>query len=257
MTPALILPSPPVPCVYRGFKHSDARRRCTELADLYRLNERRGQLAGTLSGGERQRLALAAAVLQRPELLFLDEPTSAVDPQSRRNFWDSLFALSDQGTTLLVSTHYMDEAERCHRLAILQRGRLVADDSPRRLTADLPRAVWLVECDLPRRTQQVLAVLPVAQLLRRQPGVGGAAAGSTDVRAAGATAQSGGSAAQVEIVNYYNSERRAAMNSVPGLIGVILTMTMVMFTAMALVRERERGNLEFMITTPLSPLLRW
>ena len=76
-----------------------------------------------MSGGQRQRLALAAATLHEPELLLLDEPTSAVDPQSRRDFWESLFALVERGITILVSTHYMDEAERCHRLAILADGR--------------------------------------------------------------------------------------------------------------------------------------
>ena len=75
-----------------------------------------------MSGGQRQRLALAAATLHEPQMLMLDEPTSAVDPQSRRDFWESLFALVARGTTILVSTHYMDEAERCHRLAILEPG---------------------------------------------------------------------------------------------------------------------------------------
>jgi ABC-2 type transport system ATP-binding protein len=106
--------------------------------------------------------------LHKPELLFLDEPTSAVDPQSRRDFWDSLFALTEQGTTLLVSTHYMDEAERCHRLAILDRGRLVADGSPRQLMNDLPGLVLLVECAAPRAAQQILhdapGVLAAAQI---------------------------------------------------------------------------------------------
>jgi ABC-2 type transport system ATP-binding protein len=113
-------------------------------------------------------VALAAAVLHKPELLFLDEPTSAVDPQSRRDFWDSLFALTEQGTTLLVSTHYMDEAERCHRLAILERGRLVADGSPRELMAALPGPVLLVECNSPRTAQEALqgreGVLAAAQI---------------------------------------------------------------------------------------------
>jgi len=136
------------------------RTRIAELIDTYWLGELRGQLAGTLSGGQKQRLALAGAVLHRPELLFLDEPTSAVDPQSRREFWDSLFALADAGTTLLVSTHYMDEAERCHRLAILDRGRLVADGAPRRLCADLAHGVWLVQAEAPRAAQQALAGLP-------------------------------------------------------------------------------------------------
>lgn len=133
-----------------------ARTRIDELLQRYWLTDRRRQLAGTLSGGQKQRLALAGAVLHEPELLFLDEPTSAVDPQSRREFWDSLFELTDAGTTILVSTHYMDEAERCHRLAILDQGRLVADGAPRELCAQLPYAVWLVDCAAPRRAQQSL-----------------------------------------------------------------------------------------------------
>jgi ABC-2 type transport system ATP-binding protein len=100
-----------------------------------------------MSGGQRQRLALAAATLHRPELLLLDEPTSAVDPQSRRDFWESLFRLVGAGTTILVSTHYMDEAERCHRLAILAEGRLVAEGPPRRLMRDIPAAVVEIEAD--------------------------------------------------------------------------------------------------------------
>ena len=137
-----------------------ARTRIAELLQRYWLSDRRNQLAGTLSGGQKQRLALAGAVLHEPELLFLDEPTSAVDPQSRREFWDSLFELADAGTTILVSTHYMDEDERCHRLAILDQGRLVADGAPRELCAALPYAVWLVDCAAPRRAQQALQGQP-------------------------------------------------------------------------------------------------
>jgi ABC-2 type transport system ATP-binding protein len=121
-----------------------AKTRVAEIMERYDLADRRAQLAGTLSGGQKQRLALAGSVLHRPELLLLDEPTSAVDPESRRNFWASLFELADAGTTLLVSTHYMDEAERCHRLAILERGRLVADGTPQALIASLPGRVWLL-----------------------------------------------------------------------------------------------------------------
>ena len=134
-----------------------ARRRVEALLARHRLAELHAQLAGTLSGGEKQRLALAAAVLHEPELLLLDEPTSAVDPQSRREFWDALFALVDAGTTILVSTHYMDEAERCHRLAILDHGRLVADGAPRELAEALPGVVLLIDCDNPRRAQETLA----------------------------------------------------------------------------------------------------
>jgi ABC-2 type transport system ATP-binding protein len=151
-----------------GLAGAAARHRVDELLELYWLGELCAQPAGTLSGGQRQRVALAAAVLHKPELLFLDEPTSAVDPQSRRDFWDSLFALTEQGTTLLVSTHYMDEAERCHRLAILERGRLVADGSPRDLMAALPGPVLLVECESPRAAQEALqgheGVLAAAQI---------------------------------------------------------------------------------------------
>ena len=107
-----------------------------------------------MSGGQKQRLALAAAVIHEPELLFLDEPTSAVDPESRRDFWEKLFELADAGTTLLVSTHLMDEAERCHRLAILDRGALVADGTPDQLTARLAGRTFLVDTAEPRRAQQ-------------------------------------------------------------------------------------------------------
>ncbi|ELA9355086.1 AAA family ATPase, partial [Vibrio parahaemolyticus] len=80
-----------------------------------------------------QRLSLAAATMHKPELLFLDEPTSAVDPENRRDFWEQLFDLCDQGTTILVTTHYMDEAERCHRLAIMESGEIRADGEPEQL----------------------------------------------------------------------------------------------------------------------------
>jgi ABC-2 type transport system ATP-binding protein len=137
-----------------------ARPRIDELIERFWLTKQRKQLAGTLSGGQKQRLALAGTVLHKPDLLFLDEPTSAVDPQSRREFWDSLFELADQGTTLLVSTHYMDEAERCTRLAILDRGRIVADGTPHQLMADLPGRTWLVDTREPRRAQRALRDLP-------------------------------------------------------------------------------------------------
>lgn len=109
------------------------RRRIDELLETYDLRAQAMVLAGALSGGQRQRLALAATVIHEPELLFLDEPTSAVDPETRRNFWERLFDLVDAGTTMIVSTHLMDEAERCHRLAILDLGRKCADGTPKEL----------------------------------------------------------------------------------------------------------------------------
>jgi ABC-2 type transport system ATP-binding protein len=122
-----------------------AQRRISEVMEEFHLKELAGRLAAAMSGGQRQRLALAAATLHEPDMLMLDEPTSAVDPQSRRDFWESLFGLVSRGTTILVSTHYMDEAERCHRLAILAQGRVVAEGEPERLMSDLPLQVIEVQ----------------------------------------------------------------------------------------------------------------
>jgi ABC-2 type transport system ATP-binding protein len=109
-----------------GLHGGERRVRVAELLDELGLRERTGQLAGTLSGGWKQRLALACATAHRPAMLFLDEPTAGVDPASRRLFWQRIYALAEQGTTILVTTHYMDEAERCQRLAFLSRGKLIA-----------------------------------------------------------------------------------------------------------------------------------
>ena len=144
----------------QGLRGQQGRTRIDELLERYWLADRRQQMAGTLSGGQKQRLALAGAVLHKPDLLLLDEPTSAVDPQSRREFWDSLFELADAGTTLLVSTHYMDEAERCTRLGILDAGRLVADGSPSELMAALPGRPLLIEGCQPRQSQRALQGQP-------------------------------------------------------------------------------------------------
>jgi ABC-2 type transport system ATP-binding protein len=152
----------------QGVPRERAKARVDALVDEYRFGDRQGQLAGTLSGGQKQRLALAGAVVHAPELLFLDEPTSAVDPESRRDFWEKLFELADAGTTLLVSTHYMDEAERCHRLAILDHGALVADGSPAELSAALAGRTFQVSASRPRRAhdalQRVDGVISVAQI---------------------------------------------------------------------------------------------
>ncbi len=152
----------------QNLPRAQARARIDELLEHYHFQDRQKQLAGTMSGGQKQRLALAGAVIHQPELLFLDEPTSAVDPESRRDFWEKLFDLADAGTTLLVSTHYMDEAERCHRLAILDQGALVADGTPAELTGALRGRTLEVQADQPREAQRALArvagVLSVAQI---------------------------------------------------------------------------------------------
>ena len=152
----------------QGVPKARAAARVDELIEQYQFGDRQKQLAGTMSGGQKQRLALAGAVIHQPELLFLDEPTSAVDPESRRDFWEKLFELADAGTTLLVSTHYMDEAERCHRLLILDRGTRVADGSPDELTAELLGRTVEVRAGRPRQARAALVdvpeVLSVAQI---------------------------------------------------------------------------------------------
>jgi ABC-2 type transport system ATP-binding protein len=104
----------------------DARSAARDMINRLGLNGREGQLAGELSGGWRQRLALGACTLPNPHLLLLDEPTAGVDPKARRDFWNEIHALAARGLTVLVSTHYMDEAERCHEIAYIAYGHLLA-----------------------------------------------------------------------------------------------------------------------------------
>ena len=143
-----------------GLSRRKQKQRIDELIGLYGLEEKTRHLAGRMSGGQRQRLGLAAATLHKPELLFLDEPTSAVDPENRRDFWEKLFDLSDQGATILVSTHYMDEAERCHKLAILETGIKRADGSPEILMQEMGASVVEVGASDLRQLKQDLLQLP-------------------------------------------------------------------------------------------------
>ena len=123
------------------------------------LEAREGQLTATLPLGLKQRLALGSAVLHEPAVLFLDEPTSGVDPLARRAFWDLIAELADAGTTVLVTTHYMEEAEHCHRLALMNRGRLVALDAPASLKGSLERAILEVRSADPSRAATVVGPL--------------------------------------------------------------------------------------------------
>ncbi len=112
----------------------DRSARLAAHAEDLGLTDRLSQLAGTLSGGWKQRLALACATAHKPDLVFLDEPTAGVDPAARRTFWETIYELARRGTTILVTTHYMDEAERCQRLAFLSRGHLIALGTPKEIT---------------------------------------------------------------------------------------------------------------------------
>jgi ABC-2 type transport system ATP-binding protein len=133
------------------------------VLETARLTDRRDWLTGTLPLGQKQRLALGCALLHEPPVVFLDEPTSGVDPISRRAFWDLIGGFSRQGTTILVSTHYMEEAEYCHRLALMNRGRLVALDTPAALRHGLAVPILAFATnDAPR----------AVRALRSEPGIG-------------------------------------------------------------------------------------
>jgi ABC-2 type transport system ATP-binding protein len=126
--------------IARVYSLDHVAKRVDETLDKLGLAHRRKQLAGQLSGGWKQRLALAAAVMHEPKLLLLDEPTAGVDPQARRDFWDEIHRLADEGMTVLVSTHYMDEAERCHDIAYIFNGDLIARGTNDELIAQCPKS---------------------------------------------------------------------------------------------------------------------
>jgi len=130
--------------VARMYGMSDRKEAVASLLSEISLEARKDQLAGTLSGGWKQRLALAACMLHRPKLLLLDEPTAGVDPQARRDFWEEIHALAAKGISVLVSTHYMDEAERCHRLAYIAYGKLLTTGTPDEVLHQVSLSTWEV-----------------------------------------------------------------------------------------------------------------
>ena len=141
----------------RGRELAERKRQILEMAGLLGQEDR---LTRTLAGGWKQRLALGAAILHQPRILFLDEPTAGVDPVSRRQFWDLLYDLADQGTTIFVTTHYMDEAEHCHRLAFIHRGHLVAEGTPLEIkTQQMRGQVMEIECEPPDAALRALRAL--------------------------------------------------------------------------------------------------
>ena len=154
-----------------GLENDVLEERIREALRMTNLEGREHTHTKDLSGGWRQRLALNAAILHRPELIFLDEPTAGVDPVSRRAFWDLLYKLIAEGITVFVTTHYMDEAEHCHRLAFIQRGKLIASGSPEEIKRDVMRGqvLEIAPADTPKAVQVLRAAaesgkLPLAEV---------------------------------------------------------------------------------------------
>jgi ABC-2 type transport system ATP-binding protein len=130
-----------------GLASDRLQQRITEVLNLVDLEDRRHDLTRTLPLGLKQRLALASAIIHEPAILFLDEATSGVDPISRRNFWDLIYAMAQQGVTILVTTHYMEEAEFCDRLVLIYQGRIVAQGTPRELKQEVKETILAVHPD--------------------------------------------------------------------------------------------------------------
>jgi ABC-2 type transport system ATP-binding protein len=149
--------------IYRLGRAKKAERKDWVLA-MAGLQAHRRTRTAELSGGWKQRLALGCAILHEPPILFLDEPTSGVDPNSRRLFWDLIYTLSEQGVSVLVTTHYMEESEYCDRLGIIYRGELIALGTPRELkTRHMPEAVLEIDCDRPNEAMLALERAPAVK----------------------------------------------------------------------------------------------
>lgn len=131
-----------------------------ELLRMTRMEPFRKRLAGKLSGGMKQKLALMSTLLHRPDVLFLDEPTNGVDPVSRRDFWEILYRLVRDGLTVLLTTAYLDEAERCNRVGLLYKGRLIREDAPQEIRSRMERFCYTIACGDPPRARELLAARP-------------------------------------------------------------------------------------------------
>ncbi|MCJ7664533.1 MAG: ABC transporter ATP-binding protein [Desulfobacterales bacterium] len=143
-----------------GIPEQAVNKRLGEVMEMSALVGKEGSMVGDLPTGWRQRLALGCAILHRPEVLFLDEPTSGVDPAARQAFWELIYQLSSQGTAVLVSTHYMDEAEQCHRIGMIFNGRLAAVDTPTLLKERIPGKVYELEAENTIRATEILRQTP-------------------------------------------------------------------------------------------------
>ena len=151
---------------YAGIYHVPCAVRLTrerELLEFSRLEPFRRRLAGNLSGGMKQKLTLACTLMHTPSVLFLDEPTAGVDPVSRRDFWLILYELLRQGVTIVVSTPYMDEAERCNRVAFIDKGKVIVTDTPEALRARMPGELLALVATPQRAARTILAALPAVQ----------------------------------------------------------------------------------------------
>ena len=162
--------------VARMYGMKDRRQAVAQAIDTLGLGSRRDQLAGTLSGGWKQRLALAACMIHEPRLLLLDEPTAGVDPKARREFWEHIHELAAQGLTCLIATHYMDEAERCHRLAYIGYGKLLTQGTVQEVVERARLSTFSVTG--PR-------LMELGEKLRRDPGVQQAVAFGTALHVSG------------------------------------------------------------------------
>ncbi len=140
-----------------GVKKTERIARSTQLLEAAGMSEFRKRLAGKLSGGMKQKLGLVCALIHRPKLILLDEPTTGVDPVSRRDFWRILYELVAEGVAILTSTAYLDEAERCHRVALLHQGKLLFCDMPANLKASFGKGVMSIAAPEPRRLRDELA----------------------------------------------------------------------------------------------------